>query len=70
MESGYYISDKKLIPLVLATRSLGKESQAYMYRIVFPIALENHCVKIYIIRYVRVIGLKDCVISSENERIV
>lgn len=47
MESGYYISDKKLTPLVLDKKPLGKGGQACVYRIVFPIALEDNCVKIY-----------------------
>ncbi len=47
MESRYYIWNTNLIPLVLDEKPLGKGGQACVYSIVFPVSLENHCVKIY-----------------------
>lgn len=47
MESRYYISNTNLIPLVLDEKPLGKGGQACVYSIVFPVSLENDCVKIY-----------------------
>lgn len=47
MERRYYILNKNLIPLVLDEKPLGKGGQACVYSIVFPVSLENCCVKIY-----------------------
>lgn len=47
MSEFYYQSDNQLRPLVVDDKPLGKGGQATVYRIIFPVNLEDFCVKIY-----------------------
>lgn len=48
MSEFYYQSDShQLNPLVVEDKPLGKGGQATVYRIIFPIKLEDFCIKIY-----------------------